>query len=175
MALAWFVELACDHAGVARNTWPELPQTEQIRLISEWQTHVNAKVDFVKMANFKEPSKMDQITNTANLPFEDFVKFDIRVGTITKAEAVPKSKKLLRLEVFFGAEVGSRVILAGIANSFDVASLVSRQVIAVLNLAPRMMMGIESHGMLLAAPTDDASGRVSLLAAANVADGTKVG
>lgn len=84
--------------------------------------------------------------------YEDFAKLDIRTGTITKSSAVPKSKKLLKLEVFFGPEIGHRTILAGIAGSYtsDLDGLVGVQVTAIINLAPREMMGETSHGMLLA-------------------------
>jgi methionine--tRNA ligase beta chain len=183
MALAWFIEYACDHAGVSWDTWPKLPRQQQINTIQQWQTHINSNVDFVKLANFKEQIIMDENTNTANLSYEDFVKFDIRVGTVVSAEPVAKSKKLLKLEVSFGMEIGCRTILAGVANSFAyVEYLIDRQVIAVLNLAPREMMGITSNGMLLAAPLNDGSGRVSLLSCSTirnsteeVSDGTKVG
>jgi methionyl-tRNA synthetase len=91
---------------------------------------------------------MDTIT------IDDFGKIDLRVGTITSAESVPKSK-LLKLSVSFGDEVGSRTILAGIAKDFAPEALLGTQVLAVLNLPPREMKGIMSDGMLLAAHTAD--------------------
>lgn len=105
--------------------------------------------------------------------FEDFLKLDIRSGTITKSERVPKSEKLLKLEVFFGPEIGHRTILAGIAKSYDVDGIVGQRVVAIVNLAPRKMMGHESHGMLLAGQND--SGTVTLVQCFNVADGTRLG
>ena len=109
-----------------------------------------------------------------NLPYEDFAKFDIRVGTILKAEAVPKSKKLLKLEVSFGTEIGTRVILAGIAGSYDPTMIDGYRVIAILNFAPRQMMGIESHGMLLACHKKE-DNSVWLIQPGPVLDGTEVG
>lgn len=93
------------------------------------------------------------------ITFDDFLKLDIRVGTITSAEPVPKSKKLLKLAVDFGTEIGVRTILAGIAGPDPAGKAASLnlekpKVLAVVNLAPRMMMGIESHGMLLASHDD---------------------
>jgi methionyl-tRNA synthetase len=109
-----------------------------------------------------------------NIPYEDFAKLDIRVGTITKSENIPKSKKLLKLEVFFGPEVGHRVILAGIAESFfEASSVVGMQITAVLNLAPRTMMGVQSHGMLLAGRWLD--GRLALVQCLGVPDGGSIG
>lgn len=93
------------------------------------------------------------------ITFEDFLKLDIRVGQIMSAEPVPKSKKLLKLSVEFGTEVGVRTILAGIAGPDPAGMAMSLnlskpKVLAVVNLAPRQMMGIESHGMLLASHDD---------------------
>lgn len=115
-----------------------------------------------------------ETTKPDNLSYEDFAKLDIRVGIITKSEAIPKSKKLLKLEVFFGPEVGHRVILAGIAESFfEPTSVVGMQITAILNLAPRTMMGIESHGMLLAGRWTD--GRLSLVQCLGVEPGGSIG
>ena len=95
------------------------------------------------------------------IEYDDFAKLDLRMGTVTAAERVPKSKKLLRLEVDLGFE--QRQILAGAAEHFDPADLVGRRVIAVANLKPRKMMGLESQGMLLM--SEDRDGRLTLLTA----------
>ena len=111
------------------------------------------------------------------ISYDDFVKVDIRVGTITNAELVPKSKKLVKLEVSFGEE--TRTILAGIASMIPflldskVESFVGRQVVAVLNLAPREMMGVMSHGMLLAAHGKD--GSLHLASCSGAPDGAALG
>lgn len=107
-----------------------------------------------------------------NLPAEDFFKFDIRVGTITQAEAVKKSK-LLNLQVSFGSEIGTRTILAGIAEAFSPETIVGLQVVAVLNLAPREMKGIMSNGMLLAGRS--ATGQLVLVNPNGIAEGGEVG
>lgn len=110
-----------------------------------------------------------------NLSYEDFAKLDIRVGTIQRAEPIPKAKKLLKLEVFFGEVIGLRTIVAGLAGSYDPTAMGGVQVVAVLNLAPRVMMGIQSDGMLLATHTSD--GQVKLIApfVSSVLDGSEVG
>jgi methionyl-tRNA synthetase len=79
---------------------------------------------------------------------EEFAKIDLRVATIVKADAVPKAKKLLKLEVDIGER---RTIVAGIAEHFTPAQLVGRKVVVVANLKPAKLMGIVSQGMLLAA------------------------
>jgi methionyl-tRNA synthetase len=83
---------------------------------------------------------------------DDFANVDLRVATVVKAEAIPKAKKLLKLEVDMGER---RTIVAGIANFYRPEELVGRQVIVVANLKPAKLMGIESQGMLLAAVDGD--------------------
>ncbi len=79
---------------------------------------------------------------------DDFARLDLRVAEVVAAEAVPKSKKLLKLTVSLGAE--QRTVVAGIAEHYAPADLVGKKVVMVANLAPAKLMGIESHGMILA-------------------------
>lgn len=106
------------------------------------------------------------------ITFDEFLKVDIRVGTVTHAESVPKSKKLLKLKVSFGPEIGERTIMAGIAEHYN-ESIIGLKVVAVINLMPRTMMGVESHGMLLAGhgPTNS----VVLLNPGDIVEGNDVG
>jgi len=83
------------------------------------------------------------------ITIDDFAKVDLRVGLVKVAERVPKSDKLLRLEVDLGSEV--RQVLAGIAEAYAPETLVGRKVVIVANLAPRKMRGLESNGMIVAA------------------------
>ena len=85
---------------------------------------------------------------------DTFFKVDLRVGKILEAERVPKSDKLIRMKVDIGLE--QRTIVGGIGKAYEPADLLNRLVVVVANLAPRKLMGIESHGMLLAA-SDNAS------------------
>jgi methionyl-tRNA synthetase len=85
----------------------------------------------------------------AKISIDDFIKVDLRVGLVKVAERVPKSDKLLRLEVDIGSEV--RQVLAGIAEAYAPETLVGRKVVIVANLAPRKMRGLESNGMIVAA------------------------
>ena len=93
------------------------------------------------------------------ITIDEFVKVELQVGKVLAAEAVPKSKKLLKLTVQDGAE-SERTILAGIAESYAPEAMVGRTIVFVANLAPRPMMGLVSHGMVLAADTD---GKAQLL------------
>lgn len=83
------------------------------------------------------------------ISIEDFAKVDLRVGTVTTAERIPKADKLLKLMVDLGDEV--RQVLAGIALYYEPESLIGRRVIVVTNLAPRKMRGLDSNGMIVAA------------------------
>ncbi len=94
------------------------------------------------------------------ITYDDFVKMDIRIGTILEAERVPKSDKLLKLKVDDG--FGGRQILSGIAKHFTPEELIGRQVTFLANLAPRKMMGLESQGMILMA--EDSDGKLALIA-----------
>lgn len=106
------------------------------------------------------------------ISFDDFVKVDIRVGSVLEAARVPKSDKLLQLKVSFG-ELGTRTILAGIGKDYDPIVLIGTQIMAVVNLAPRKMMGIESHGMIMASRLPD--GQLSLAGCSGVVDGSRIG
>jgi methionine--tRNA ligase beta chain len=81
--------------------------------------------------------------------FDDFAKIEMRVGKIISAEPIEGSEKLLKLQVDFGEE--ARQILSGIAKWYTPEELVNKSAVFVTNLEPRMMMGLESQGMLLAA------------------------
>ena len=91
-------------------------------------------------------------TDGGKISIDDFGKVDLRVGLVKIAERVPKSDKLLRLEVDLGSEV--RQVLAGIAEAYATETLVGRKVVIVANLAPRKMRGLESNGMIVAASTE---------------------
>jgi methionyl-tRNA synthetase len=82
---------------------------------------------------------------------EDFLKLDIRAARIVGAERVPKSKKLMKLEVDLGTE--RRQLVAGIAEAYEAEALVGRLVAVIVNLKPATLMGIQSNGMVLAAST----------------------
>ena len=88
------------------------------------------------------------------IAYSDFEKLDMRVGTIVSAEAVPDSKKLLKLAVDFGSE--ERQVVAGIAKDYpDPTVLVEKQAIFLINIEPRTLAGLESQAMLLVAASDD--------------------
>ena len=106
------------------------------------------------------------------MTLDEFKQSDLRVGKVISAGRVEGSEKLLKLQLDLG-EPESRQILSGIAKSYTPEDLVGKQVVVIANLDPRMMMGMESRGMLLAA--SDADGKpVALTLEREVAPGTKI-
>lgn len=85
-----------------------------------------------------------------------FAKVNLRVATIEAVEAIPKSKKLYRLQIDLGP-LGKRQIVSGIAQHYTPEQLIGQNIVVIANLKPTTLMGIESHGMLLAASCDDTS------------------
>jgi len=90
------------------------------------------------------------------ISIEDFMKVKLRVARIEAAEAVPKSTKMLKLQLDLGP-LGKRQILSGIAKFYTPESLIGKHIVVVANLKPAKLMGLESEGMLLAASSDDGS------------------
>ena len=85
--------------------------------------------------------------------FDDFAKMDLRVATVTEAEKVPKTDKLLKLELDLGFE--QRTVVSGIAGHYKPEEMVGKQVVLLANLAPRKIRGVESKGMILMAENSD--------------------
>ena len=91
-------------------------------------------------------------TPDGRLSIDEFMKVELRVAKVLEAEAVPKSKKLLKLRIDVGTE--QRTIVAGIAEAYQPDQLVGRSIVIVANLKPAKLMGIESNGMVLAASVE---------------------
>ena len=106
------------------------------------------------------------------ITFDDFTKLDMRVGTIIEAEKMPKAKKLLVLKIDTGIDV--RTIVSGIAESFTPEEVIGRKVTVLVNLAPRVLRGVESEGMILM--TETAEGKLVFINPdiSNVNNGLKI-
>jgi len=89
---------------------------------------------------------------TDRISIDDFMKIELRTAKVLAAERVPKSKKLLKLQVDVGTE--HRTLVAGIADAYEPEALVGKTVVIVFNLQPAKLMGVESNGMVLAASPD---------------------
>ncbi len=103
------------------------------------------------------------------ISIDDFDKMDLRVGKIVEAAPVPKSKRLLKLQIDLGFE--KRVVVSGISEHYQIEELVGKKVIVVANLAPAKLMGIESRGMVLCAKQD---GDLEILTVTEIAPGSSV-
>lgn len=104
------------------------------------------------------------------ITIDDFAKIDLRVATVVAAERVPKTDKLIKLQVKIGDE--ERTIVSGIAQHYEPENLIGKNVIVIANLKPAKLRGIESRGMVLAA--SDGEGNLVLADAPDIASGSKV-
>ena len=121
---------------------------------------IQAQVD--KLLATKEANAAENRVVTPakeNINFDDFMKLDVRVGTITEAEKVSKTKKLLKLTVDTG--IDQRTVVSGIAEHYKPEDIIGTQVSILVNLEPKKLKGIESQGMILMA--EDADGKLSFV------------
>ncbi len=117
---------------------------------------IQAQLD--RLARIKEENKLKSWKpepQQPDVPFDDFMKVDIRVGTVKECTRVPKADKLLQFLIDDGME--QRTIVSGIAKYYDPAELVGRQICFVANFAPRKLKGVMSQGMILSAQNPDGS------------------
>ena len=105
------------------------------------------------------------------ISYDDFAKLDIRIGTVVAAELVPDTDKLIKCTIDFG-DLGTRTIVSGIAQWKKPEDLVGRQLPYIVNLAPKILRGVESQGMLLAA--SDEAGVALLYPERALLSGTKL-
>ena len=106
----------------------------------------------------------------AQITIDEFGKIQLKTAKVITAERVPKSEKLLKLQVSLGSE--QRQIVAGIGKKYEPEALVGKTIIVVANLKPAKLMGIESQGMVLAAGDSEVHGLATILE--EIDPGTKV-
>jgi len=117
----------------------------------------------------KEESSVEEKTYAT---IDDVIKVELRVGTITQAEIIPESEKLLKFQVDFG-ELGTRQILAGVRKFYEPDQFVGKQGVFVFNLKPRKMVGMESQGMMLVAK-DNEGKPIMVTVPSTVPNGTRL-
>ena len=125
---------------------------EDAAIDAQMQRLANIKVENEKQAY--QPAAVKEATT-----FDDFMKLDIRVGTVLECQKVPKADKLLQFKIQDG--MGTRTIVSGIAKYYNPEDLVGKQVCFIANFPPRKLKGIESQGMILSA--EDADGRLVVI------------
>ena len=111
------------------------------------------RLERIKKENELKNWKPNDIKET--IAFDDFSKLDLRVGTVLDCQKVPKADKLLQFKIDDG--MGGRTIVSGIAKWYKPEDLIGKQVCFIANLAPRMLKGIESQGMILSTVNSDGS------------------
>ncbi|WP_294280268.1 methionine--tRNA ligase [uncultured Chryseobacterium sp.] len=149
-----------DYFNIEKKNWKDL-QNSEIQIEAGHKIE-NAPLLFTPIEDSVIEAQIQKLENTkqnnkktnpnANpmkeeITFDDFTKIDLRTATILEAEKVEKADKLLKLKVDTGVDV--RTVVSGIAESFTSEELIGKQVMILLNLAPRKIRGIESQGMLL--------------------------
>lgn len=138
-------------------TWGKLPVGTHInkpeQLFPRIEIEEEATVEVKKPEKAKkQPAKVEQQDDNM-IKIDDFSKVDLRVAEIIAAEPVPKTEKLLKIQVTLGNE--ERTIVSGIAKFYKPEDLIGKHVILVANLKPAKLRGVVSHGMLLAASKGD--------------------
>ena len=119
------------------------------------------------------PAQTTVVPSTAaptQITIDEFQKIQLKTAKVLSAERVPKSEKLLKLQVSLGTE--QRQIVAGIGKRYEPESLIGKTIVIVANLKPAKLMGIESQGMVLAAGDSEVRGLATFLE--DVEPGTKV-
>jgi methionyl-tRNA synthetase len=152
------IRAALGESGEPRLTgspWGELPAGARVGKIPGLFPRIEER----KTATSDAPAGVAS-DGAAKISIDDFAKVDLRVAQVIAAEAVPKSKKLLKLRVSLGFE--ERTVLAGIAEHYAPGDLVGKKVVVVANLQSAKLMGIESQGMVLAGSTDGGLGVLTL-------------
>jgi methionyl-tRNA synthetase len=153
--------------------WPRAEETVAETNATEQKTGEQTPAE-QKPAEPKATQAIGAGTTTAEdnrISIDDFMKIQLRVAKVLEAEAVPKSKKLVKMKIDVGTE--QRTIVAGIAEAYTPEQLVGRTIAIVFNLKPATLMGIESNGMVLAASPE--GGKPTLVAFdGDVPPGTRV-
>ena len=153
------------HLNISNLNWNDIGTNilSSDHLISG-KAHIFSKIEDQTIEDQIKKLKLNNENNNImpqknTIEFEDFIKVDIRVGKVIKAESIPKSDKLLKLKVDTG--IDQRTILSGISKFYSPDDILNKKVMVLINLKPRKMMGYESQGMLLLA--EDSDGKLSLM------------
>ncbi|RMF13962.1 MAG: methionine--tRNA ligase [Candidatus Dadabacteria bacterium] len=173
-AAAMLGALGAEEGAVVPGKTLERPQPLFPRLDSEQIEQRLEKIAAMTTDTEQTPDAPTEamVIDTPEIAIDTFFESDLRVGEVLAAEAVPKSKKLLKLQVTLG-EAEPRTIVSGIAKSYTPEDMVGRRVVVVANLKPAKLMGIESQGMILAGATADGGLRV-IEPAAEIPVGTRI-
>ncbi len=173
------------------NTAKKLKNALQLPITASLLEYKNTSIEQVKITNpgllfekiedetiQKQLKKLEkpfveealQVKTKPNISFDDFTKLDIRVGLIIDAEKIEKADKLLKLTIDTGLD--KRTVVSGIAQHYSPEQIVGKKVSVLLNLEPRKIRGVESHGMILMA--EDEGKLCFILPSENVKPGSEI-
>jgi methionyl-tRNA synthetase len=165
---AWTVPFADVKIRKTTALFPRVELTTQgATHVSEMPTPSEATAPTVPTAG---QATGPQMSTAPQITIDEFMKIQLKTAKVLSAERVPKSEKLLKLQVSIGSE--QRQIVAGIGKRYEPESLVGKTIVIVANLKPAKLMGIESQGMVLAAGDSEVRGLATFLE--DVEPGTKV-
>jgi methionyl-tRNA synthetase len=136
--------------GAVEPLFPRIEKTlEELRTMSTEDPTPASAATPAAAAPAVAPAAPSAPATDQRISIDDFMKVELRTARVLQAEAVPKSKKLIKLLVDVGTE--QRTVLAGIAEAYQPEQLVGKTIAIVFNLKPAKLMGVESNGMVLAA------------------------
>lgn len=166
-------EMNWEDAGNAELLKPG-QQLNKAELLFERIEDKTIEAQIQKLLDTKKENEMEEVVakpSKEEMTFDDFMKVDIRTGTILEAEVVPKTKKLLKLKIDTG--IDQRTVVSGISEYYKPEDIIGTKVSILVNLAPRKLRGIESQGMILMA--EDKDGRLCFVSPTeDVSNGSEV-
>jgi methionyl-tRNA synthetase len=163
----WAAPIAGRRISKGPGLFPRIEPRQGARSVSDTPTPTQPIAAPTTTAAASSPAPQ---ASPPQITIDEFMKIQLKTGKVLTAERVPKSEKLLKLQVSLGSE--HRQIVAGIGKKYDPEALVGKTIIVVANLKPAKLMGIESQGMVLAAGDGDVRGLATILE--EVDPGTKV-
>jgi len=145
--LGYTDKVASHRVNEGTETVPEGQIPVPAPLFAKLEEKQIAELDALLQQRVREANK--KMEKTPMITIEDFSKVEMKTGKVLAAENIPKSSKLLKLQVDIGGE--TRQIVSGIAQFYKPEELVGKDVVVLTNLAPAKIFGVESNGMILAA------------------------
>jgi len=169
-AYAWMSRMADVKIQKGRALFPRIDSKPQgAKPVSE-SSATPQPTPVASTSTSSTPSPTPQATSPTQITIDEFMKIQLKTAKVLTAERVPKSEKLLKLQVSLGSE--QRQIVAGIGKKYEPESLIGKTLVIVANLKPAKLMGIESQGMVLAAGDSEVRGLATVIE--EVDPGTKV-
>ena len=170
-AIVWDAPLAGSRIQKGTSLFPRIEsKPEGVKPVSETPVSPQPTAATTAQPSPAPASTAPAAAQLAQITIDEFMKVQLKTAKVLSAERVPKSEKLLKLQVSLGSE--QRQIVAGIGKKYEPESLIGKTIVIVANLKPAKLMGIESQGMVLAAGDSEVRGLATFVE--DVEPGTKV-